>query len=86
VEVPCGNGHRSRAASVVCIGTPEKGDLKHGIRLMKKSRIPMLHAGNAKAGLVFFVSAEHAERALRTLHAGLIPKPTARVASVEEVA
>jgi aspartate kinase len=86
VEVPCGNGHRSRAASVVCIGTPEKGDLKRGIRLMKKARIPMLHAGKAKAGLVFFVSAEHAERALRALHAGLIPRPEARAMGVGEVA
>jgi aspartokinase len=86
VEVPCGNGHRSRAASVVCIGTPEGGDLKRGIRLLRKARIPMLHAGTAKAGLVFFVAAEHAEAALRTLHAGLIPSPAERDGSVEEVA
>lgn len=78
VEVPCGNGHRSRAASVVCIGRSERGDLKRGVRLMKKARIPLLHAGNAKAGLVFFVAAEHAEAALRTLHAGLIPDPADR--------
>jgi aspartate kinase len=86
IEVPCGNGHRSRAASVVCIGTPEGGDLRRGLRLMRKARIPLLHAGHAKAGLVFFVSAEHAERALRTLHAGLIPQPEVRVSGVEEVA
>lgn len=71
VEVPCSNG-RAGIASVVCIGTPEDGDLKRGKLALRRARIPYLHAGVASAGLVFYVGADVAEEALRALHAGVI--------------
>jgi aspartokinase len=72
IEIPCTQGRERRVASVVCIGTPEDGDLARGTRCLKEAGIPPLHAGVSGAGLVFFVSNEAGEEALRTLHAGLI--------------
>ncbi len=77
IEIPCTQGREKRAASVVCIGTPEDGDLARGTRCLREAGIPLLHAGAAGAGLVFFVAAERGEQALRALHAGLI-SPGAR--------
>jgi aspartokinase len=73
IEIPCTQGREKRVASVVCIGTPEDGDLARGTRCLKEAGIPPLHAGVSSAGLVFFVSKEAGEEALRILHAGLIP-------------
>ena len=72
IDIPCGDGCERRVASVVCIGTPEKGDLKAGKKCLRKAKIPFLHAGVAAAGLVFYVAADAAEEALRALHEGLI--------------
>jgi aspartate kinase len=72
IEIPCTQGREKRAASVVCIGKPEDGDLAHGTRCLREAGIPLLHAGVAGAGLVFFVAAERGEQALRALHAALI--------------
>ncbi len=83
IEIPCTQGREKRVASVVCIGTPEDGDLARGTRCLKEAGIPPLHAGVSSAGLVFFVSKEAGEEALRTLHAGLIP---AVEGAAEEVA
>jgi hypothetical protein len=67
----------------VCIGTPEDGDLARGTRCLKEAGIPPLHAGVSSAGLVFFVSKEAGEEALRVLHAALISTVDA---AAEEVA
>lgn len=83
IEIPCTQGRERRVASVVCIGTPEDGDLARGTRCLKEAGIPPLHAGVSGAGLVFFVSNEAGEEALRTLHAGLI---SAVGSAAEEVA
>ncbi len=83
IEIPCTQGREKRVASVVCIGTPEDGDLARGTRCLKEAGIPPLHAGVSSAGLVFFVSNEAGEEALRTLHAGLI---SAAETTAEEVA
>jgi aspartate kinase len=72
VEVPCVPGHKRKAAAVVCIGSPADGDFEHGLRCLREAGIPPLHAGTATAGLVYVVSAEAAEEALRVLHAGLL--------------
>ena len=72
VEVPCVPGHKRKAAAVVCIGSPEEGDLARGLACLREAGISALHAGNATAGLVFVVLADSAEKALRTLHAGLL--------------
>jgi aspartate kinase len=72
IEIPCTQGREKRVASVVCIGTPEAGDLTRGTRCLREAGIPPLHAGVSSAGLVFFVSKEAGEEALRVLHAGLI--------------
>ncbi len=72
IEIPCTQGREKRVASVVCIGTPEDGDLACGTRCLREAGIPPLHAGVSSAGLVFFVSNEAGEEALRVLHAGLI--------------
>ncbi|MBA3473241.1 MAG: aspartate kinase, partial [Rubrobacter sp.] len=58
IEIPCTQGREKRVASVVCIGTPEDGDLARGTRCLKEAGIPPLHAGVSSAGLVFFVSKE----------------------------
>jgi aspartate kinase len=79
IEIPCTQGREKRIASVVCIGIPEDGDLARGMRCLKEAGLPPLHAGVSSAGLVFFVSNEAGEEALRVLHAGLI-------SAVEEVA
>ena len=78
IDIPCGDGRERRVASVVCIGTPEKGDLKAGKNCLRKAKIPFLHAGVASAGLVFYVAADAAEGALRALHSGLITPSRAR--------
>jgi aspartate kinase len=83
IEIPCTQGREKRVASVVCIGTPEDGDLARGTRCLREAGIPPLHAGVSSAGLVFFVSNEAGEEALRTLHAGLISTVGS---SAEEVA
>jgi aspartate kinase len=72
IEIPCTQGREKRVASVVCIGVPEDGDLARGTRCLREAGIPPLHAGVSSAGLVFFVSKEAGEEALRVLHAGLI--------------
>lgn len=72
IEVPCANGRKSEAAMVVCIGSPDGEDLSRGRRSLGEAGIPLLHAGAAPAGLVFAVSAEHGEEALRTLHGALV--------------
>jgi aspartate kinase len=82
IEIPCTQGREKRVASVVCIGIPEDGDLARGTRCLKEAGIPPLHAGVSSAGLVFFVSNEAGEEALRVLHAGLI----SAVGGAEEVA
>ena len=83
IEIPCTQGREKRVASEVCIGTPEDGDLARGTRCLKEAGIPPLHAGVSGAGLVFFVSNEAGEEALRVLHAGLI---SAAEATADEVA
>ncbi len=82
IEIPCTQGREKRVASVVCIGIPEDGDLARGARCLKEAGIPPLHAGVSSAGLVFFVSNEAGEEALRVLHDGLI----SAVGGAEEVA
>ena len=72
IEIPCTQGREKRVASVVCIGVPKDGDLARGTRCLREAGIPPLHAGVSSAGLVFFVSKEAGEEALRVLHAGLI--------------
>ncbi len=72
IEIPCTQGREKRVASVVCIGTPEDGDLARGTRCLREVGIPPLHAGVSSVGLVFFVSNEAGEEALRVLHAALI--------------
>ena len=84
IEIPCTQGREKRAASVVCIGMPEDGDLAQGTRCLREAGIPLLHAGVAGAGLVFFVAAERGEQALRALHAALISAP--RASTDQEVA
>jgi aspartate kinase len=83
IEIPCTQGREKRVASVVCIGTPKDGDLARGTRCLREAGIPPLHAGVSGAGLVFFVSKEAGEVALRVLHARLI---SAAEATAEEVA
>jgi aspartokinase len=76
-EVPCVNGRKSEAAMVVGIGVPSSEDLSLGRRSLRKAKIPVLHSGSAPAGLVFSVSEEHAENALRTLHDSLVGRSLA---------
>lgn len=74
MEIPCTDGREGRAAMVVCIGSPEDEDLKHGRRCLREAGIAVLHFGIASAGLVFVVPAGAGLEALRALHAGLIPR------------
>jgi aspartate kinase len=83
IEIPCTQGRENLVASVVCIGIPEDGDLTRGMRGLKEAGIPPLHAGVSSAGLVYFVSNEAGEEALRVLHDGLISTVEA---NTEEVA
>ncbi|MBA2691656.1 MAG: aspartate kinase [Rubrobacter sp.] len=76
-EVPCANGRKSEAAMVVGIGVPGSDDLAAGRQSLRKAKIPVLHFGNAPAGLVFSVSEEYAEAALRTLHDSLVGRSLA---------
>ena len=41
---------------------------------LREAGISPLHAGRATSGLVFVVVADAAEKALRTLHAGLLSR------------
>ncbi len=72
VEVPCTSGHRSAAAAVVCIGSPTKADLSRGLKFLREAGITLLHSGISAPGLVFVVSEEAAEEALRVLHGALV--------------
>ncbi len=72
VEAPCVPGHKRKAAAVVCIGSPGDGDFSRGMRCLREAGISPLHAGTATAGLVYVVSAEVGDEALRVLHAGLL--------------
>ena len=81
VEIPCTDGRESKAAMVVCIGSPDDEDLARGLKILRSAGIPAWHHGIASAGLVYVVAAEAGEAALRALHGSLITAPV-----VEEVA
>ncbi|MGB3683560.1 MAG: aspartate kinase [Rubrobacteraceae bacterium] len=72
VEGPCIGGHKSEAATVVCIGSPEKPDTERGLRALREAGIRPLNYGLAAVGLVFVVREREAEEALRVLHGGLV--------------
>ena len=74
IELPCATGHRREASAVICIGSPEKRDLRRGEELLRRAGINPIHAGIAAAGLVFVVFAEKSEEALRVLHEGLVTR------------
>jgi aspartate kinase len=79
VELPCASRrHQKKAAAVIGIGSPEKGDLERGLKSLQEAGISPLHAGPTTAGLVFVVVPEAAEVALRALHSRLIT-PAAEV-------
>jgi aspartate kinase len=79
VELPCASRrHQKKAAAVIGIGSPERGDLKRGLKGLQEVGISPLHAGPTTAGLVFIVVPEAAEEALRALHSRLIT-PAAEV-------
>lgn len=78
-EIPCTSGHQAKAAAVICIGAHEDGHLSRGMRSLRDSNVPILHAGIAAAGPVFIVNEEAAERALRVLHATLVSSDSAEV-------
>jgi aspartate kinase len=71
-EIPCAPGHKREAAAVICIGSPQSGDLERGQRCLREEGIAPLHAEDGAAGLVFIVAADAAEEALRALHGGLL--------------
>lgn len=81
VEIPCTDGRESKAAMVVCIGSPDDEDLARGLKILRSAGIPAWHHGIASAGLVYVVAVEAGEAALRALHGSLIASPV-----VEEVA
>ncbi len=72
VEGPCIGGHESQAATVVCIGAPEKADTARGLNSLREAGISPLHYGLATVGLVFVVREREAEEALRVLHGELV--------------
>lgn len=72
MEGPCIGGHRSEAATVVCIGSPEKPDTARGLSALRDAGIIPLHYGLATVGLVFVVREREAEEALRILHGELV--------------
>lgn len=72
VEGPCIGGHKSEAATVVCIGSPEKPDSARGLKSLRRAGIRPLHYGLATVGLVFMVREREAEEALRVLHGELV--------------
>ncbi|MDP9457904.1 MAG: hypothetical protein M3Q60_19520, partial [Actinomycetota bacterium] len=74
VELPCATGHRREASAVICIGSPEKRDLRRGEEILRRAGISPIQAGIAAAGLVFVVFAEKSEEALRVLHEGLVSR------------
>ncbi len=59
-------------AVVVCIGAPRDEDLLVGLRCLHETGIRPLFAGHTSMGLLFAVSSDVAEIALRALHAGLV--------------
>jgi aspartokinase len=77
VEIPCGGGRRRRAAAVVCIGSEERRTLERGTRCLLAAGVSPLHASASGGGLVFFVSEEKEQEALRALHSGLVASPAA---------
>ena len=72
IEVPCSNGHKSRAAAVICIGTPEDTDAARGLKALRETNVPTLYHGSIPAGLVFVVPSEAGEKALLALHGTLV--------------
>ncbi len=72
MEGPCIGGHRSEAATVVCIGSPEKADTARGLTALREAGVRPLHYGLATVGLVFVVREREAEEALRALHGTLV--------------
>jgi aspartate kinase len=76
-EVPCANGKKGEAAMVVGIGVPGPEDLALGRESLRKAGVPVFHSGSAPAGLVFTVSEENAETALRVLHDSLVGRSVA---------
>ena len=72
VEGPCIGGRKSEAATVVCIGSPEKPDAGRGFNALRGAGINPLHYGLATVGLVFVVHERQAEEALRLLHGALV--------------
>ncbi len=71
-EIPCAPGHKREAAAVICIGSPGPRDLERGQKCLGDNGIAPLHSGGAAVGLVFIVTADVAEEALRALHEGLL--------------
>ena len=71
-EIPCAPGHKREAAAVICIGSPQSGDLERGQRCLREAGIAPLHADGGAPGLVYIVAADVAEEALRALHDGLL--------------
>jgi aspartate kinase len=85
VEGPCIGGHRSEAATVVCIGSPEKADTARGLTALREAGVRPLHYGLATVGLVFVVREREAEEALRVLHGSLVREADALVGAEEAV-
>ena len=85
VEGPCIGGHKSEAATVVCIGSPGKPDTASGLRSLREAGISPLHYGLATVGLVFVVREREAEEALRILHGELVRGADALVGAEEAV-
>ena len=85
MEGPCIGGHRSEAATVVCIGSPEKPDTARGLSALRDAGIIPLHYGLATVGLVFVVREREAEEALRILHGELVRGADALVGAEEAV-
>jgi aspartokinase len=79
VEGPCIGGHKSQAATVVCIGSPEKPDSARGLTALKEAGVKPLHYGLATVGLVYVVREREAEEALRVLHGELVREANALV-------
>ena len=85
VEGPCIGGRKSEAATVVCIGSPEKPDAGRGLGALRGAGISPLHYGLATVGLVYVVHEREAEKALRILHGALVRGPGVMVGAGEAV-
>ena len=85
MEGPCIGGHKSEAATVVCIGSPEKPDTARGLTALREAGVKPLHYGLATVGLVYVVREREAEEALRVLHGELVRGTDALVGSEEAV-